>query len=324
MTQTLPMNLVLQWRNQGYAVWDDLPKNIVESARDMADFSKSSNADSGDFGSLGGVYEFPSGVWELDRLPLSLLDIARQLLGVKEIILSQADCWIKRVKQSSMLSNKDQRMHCDWGNNQLIPSDWDAPDSVSVIVYLDGPEECSGGGTALVPRKTSSDQLYHSDKLDIQPGYGDRPFLNNRVSAENWFRKHNPSDYHFRQQLYQREKIITPKRGRVLFYRLDTWHRGIPLTEGSRRVYSLVFQKAEETSRSGRWNCGFWKNSYYWRGGKHNIYKAPEKTFAKMTPDQRTCIGIPPPSNSWWTLNRLLQVKKRIPEFDYTPYLSRL
>ena len=46
-------------------------------------------------------------------------------------------------------SNQSQRMHADWGNNQLTPPMWAAPTAVASLIYLDGPEDgLEGGGTA--------------------------------------------------------------------------------------------------------------------------------------------------------------------------------
>lgn len=311
-----------QWKTQGFTVWDRLPHKIIQEARDKADFSITSGADSGGFGSQGGVYQFPSGIWELDNIPLYLLPMARQLLGTTRLILSQADCWIKHSKPNTTQGNSDQRMHCDWGNNQLIPSEWDQPSAVSAIVYLDGPEECTGGGTAVVPNRGSSDFPYQLTSLNIQPGYGSRPFMNNREDAEAWFSNHHPADYRLRQSLYKRELVVEPRVGRVLWYRLDTWHRGLPIMQGSRRVYSLIFQRSDELGFGGQWNTGFWRTAYWWRGGSHNIYGAPEKTFVKMTPDQRTVLGLPPAGHVWWTRDRLYRIKLRLPDFVMEPYLQ--
>lgn len=38
-------------------------------------------------------------------------------------------------------SNQAQRMHADWGNNQVMPPEWGRPTAVSALIYLDGPED---------------------------------------------------------------------------------------------------------------------------------------------------------------------------------------
>ena len=96
-------------------------------------------------------------------LPFALLDVAKSLLE-GPVLLSQADCWVK-YSQSEVagghMSNQSQRMHADWGNNQLAPPTWTSPTAVAALICLDGPEDgLEGGGTAVVPRSGEEDPAY--------------------------------------------------------------------------------------------------------------------------------------------------------------------
>ena len=57
----------------------------------------------------------------------------------------------------------------------------------------------------------------------------------NAPKMEDYFKQNHPDVYHFRKELYQHERIITPKKGDVLLYRLDVWHRGTPVKQNHTR-----------------------------------------------------------------------------------------
>lgn len=310
----------LQWRQQGYCIVDN-PNFTVEGARREASFSTSSA--NHEFGSKDGSFEFPCGLPNVDDIPIRLQNVAQRLLRTDRVVLSQADVWIKTPKPQTELSNDDQRMHCDFGNNTVVPRRWDEPSALAAIVYFDGPEECGGGGTAVVARQGPHDAAFFREKMMVQPGYGGRPWLNNRTTAERWFLEHRPQEFQFREQLYKREKLCEPKVGRVLLYRLDIWHRGTPLVSGSRRVMNLVFIDPADPSFAGRWNPGFWKNSYWWVGGR---YAPPDRVFCRMTPEQRMLIGYPPKTDTkYWNAELLALLELRFPqEFDSSPYREQL
>ena len=139
------------WHSRGFFE-RDLPPAVVDAARAEAAFPEPSGKP--DFGS-GGRYEFPCGLDGVDMLPFALLDVAESLL-LGPVLLSQADCWVKYSQsevEGGQASNQSQRMHADWGNNQLAPPVWAAPTAVAALIYLDGPEDgLEGGGTAAVPR----------------------------------------------------------------------------------------------------------------------------------------------------------------------------
>lgn len=302
------------WRTKGFVVIDGFD---VGSARESAVFDAATVHS--DFGSKGGSFEFPTGNMPLDMLAIRLQPAIQQLLGCDGVFLSQADYWIKKPKPQLKQSNDDQRIHCDFGNNIIIPPPWDQPTAVSVIVYLDGEESCGGGATAAVPRLGPTDPAYDREKMVIQPGYGNRPFINNRTDAEAWFEANAPAEAAFRRSLYERAVPVMPKIGRVLLYRLDLWHRGTPLLSGSRRVMNQVWFSLAAKGTAGRWNPGYWKTSYDWNGRK--VYAAPDRLFEALNPEERRAVGIPGiDDSSFWTAANLKLLKARFPGFDPAPY----
>ena len=259
------------WRTHGYFT-RDLPAAVVDAARAAAHFSKPSDSGHTDFGS-NGAYEFPCGEDGLDLLPLELHDCAAELLG-GPVVLSQADCWVKHaaaIVPSGKMSNQSQRMHADWGNNQIMPPVWSEPSAVAALVYLDGPEDgLEGGGTSVAPRSGDDDAAYALERLIEQPGYGGRPFLNDSEEAEAWFRANEPEVAERRAQLYAREQYLAPARGRALVYRLDLWHHGTPVLAGQRRAYNIVYHSQQQHPAAlsgGRWEKGFWRMAYDVKNG---------------------------------------------------------
>src|SRR5205814_932893 len=95
-----------------------------------------------DFGSKGNSFEFPCGLPNVDRLPIRFQVACQQLLSDEAVYISQADVWIKRPKPQTRTSNDDQRIHCDFGNNIIVPPEWHTPTAVAIIVYFDGEKEC--------------------------------------------------------------------------------------------------------------------------------------------------------------------------------------
>jgi hypothetical protein len=310
----LSADQVESWRSKGFVVVDGFD---VAAARDAAVFDESSAHT--DFGSKSGSFEFPTGHSALDMLAIRMQPAVQQLLNCKGVYLSQADYWIKKPKPQLKQSNDDQRMHCDFGNNIIVPPPWDQPTVVSIIVYLDGEESCKGGGTAAVPRLGPGDSAYLRDKMVIQPGYGNRPFINNRADAEAWFEANAPAEAAFRKSLYERAINVMPKIGRVLLYRVDLWHRGTPLLGGSRRVMNQVWFSQAATGTGGRWNAGFWKSSYDWNSRK--VYAAPDRLFEALSPDERMALGLPGVADTaFWNKENLAVIKARFPGFDPAPY----
>ena len=57
----------------------------------------------------------------------------------------------------------------------------------------------------------------------------------------NYFKQNYPEIYKFRQKLYNREIFADTNVGDILFYRLDTWHRGTPVKKGKVRRSKIFY-----------------------------------------------------------------------------------
>ena len=213
---------------------------------------------------FGGVH-FPT-CTALDQVTLhpNILSFARRYLN-SEVLLTQSEAWCKTE------SGLDQRMHMDFGNHSFTRPCAE-PEALAAIVYFDNVEE-TGGATAVVPFSAAH---YPSDAWRRMPGIG-LPFANDRTEAE-------VGQDPFRLSLYDAEQRVSAKKGDVLFYRHDVWHRGTPVFPGKTRcVLNLVFKKPD-CHHIYNWGEGYARGNY--RGRVESVVRG-------LTDDQRLALGIP-------------------------------
>ena len=305
------------WKEKGYTVIKNLfNKEIIQKCVCLLNEKFNNiNSTNNDFGSNGEL-EFPSGKI-IDQITINerLIQIVQKLLDSENILLVQSDTWSKSGEiNNNSQSNKDQRMHMDYGNNTFLhPSKWNSPEAVAAIVYFSDTSE-TGGGTAVVPKKGDKDELYQFPYINM-PGQNKYPFFNNKKFAEEYFQKNHVEIYNFRQKLYNREIIPEYSTGDVLFYRLDVWHRGTPVLSNKIRYVMNLLWKKKECYWINTWNPGWTKKMYY-----GNL----EKMFKEMSPLQRSLFGVPLPGNKYWTLENIQLLKQRYLNIDVEPYLSKL
>lgn len=303
-----------QWRNEGYTVISNLlnKNKLNESVNFMNSKYNHISKACKDFGSDNKELEFPSGkVIDWLSIDINLIDIVKEMLQTDDILLAQSDAWCKGgLNKFNAKDNSDQRMHMDYGNNTFLhPADWYSPETVAIIIYLSD-TNLTEGGTAVVPRIDNNDELYQFPYINM-PGLAGKEFYNNKTIAEEYMNKINLGN--FRSKLYEREIIPKFKIGDVLFYRLDTWHRGTPVKSGQmRNVVNLLFKK-KECYWINTWNSGFTKKMYY---------GVIENFFIQMTPEQRSILGIPKPGDKYWTKQTISLLKYRYPKIDISPYIK--
>jgi ectoine hydroxylase-related dioxygenase (phytanoyl-CoA dioxygenase family) len=310
-----------EWKNKGYtivrgALDNTLVKECKKCIENKYNFNTPPQAD---FGSINGEFEFPSNTI-FDKLTLNsnIINAVSYLLDTKDILLTQSDAWSKmgmRVECGDhSQSNRDQRIHMDYGNHSFLHvSNWDKPEVVAIIIYLSD-TELTGGGTAVVPKNSITSDLYEIPYINM-PGQHNYTFNNDKETAETYFQKNYPEVYKFRNKLYQNEIVVNAKPGDILFYRLDLWHRGTPVKPNNiRHVVNLAFKK-KECYWINNWNKSFTKGMYY---GKI------ERLICSLTPRQCSVIGIPPVGDPIWNEERLKNIKARYPNFNIKPYLSKL
>jgi len=212
-------------------------------------------------------------------------------------------------------SSQDQRVHVDGFNHYLtFPTEWDKPEAVAMIVYYDDTSIC-GGGTCVVPRTGADDSAYHSQSEGESPllstpgGRSDLPWLNDRTTAEAYLLENSPEVHAFRRTLYSREKQVHAEPGTILFYRLDIWHRGVPLFPGGvRRVQNMIY-KRQGADWLNSWNAGSARNMY-------TKAQTVERIIATSTMHQRCVLGFPTAESTYWTPYTLAATKARYKHLD--------
>lgn len=307
-----------KWKKEGFIVIKNvLEKDLVEKAKKFMDEKYNlKNPPPQDFGSVNGELQFPSNTI-IDKITLhpKIIQIVEKLLNTREILLTQSDAWSKMgVNSENCQSNQDQRMHMDYGNHTFLhPPNFENPEVVAMIVYLSD-TKITGGGTAYVRKTNETNKLYEKPYINM-PGQNKHKFINDKKSAEIYFKETNKDIFNFRKKLYENEEIVMAKPGDILVYRLDVWHRGTPVKKNQiRHVVNLAYKK-KECYWINQWNSGWTKNMYY---GKI------ETIFKNLTPRQREILGIPAPGDKYWNTETIRMLTYRYPGINITPYVSKL
>ncbi|CAN0040367.1 unnamed protein product, partial [Phaeothamnion confervicola] len=147
------------------------------------------------------------------------------------------------------------------------------------------------------------------------PGMGALPWINDRGAAEAYLAENAPDVHNFRAKLYARERYAKYRRGTVLFYRHDTWHRGTPVKANALRcVQNLTFRRAD-ADWIPSWNMGTARAMY-----KENM--VVEKMVASASVTQRNVLGFPAPGHRYWTAATLAATAARYEPLgmDMAPY----
>jgi ectoine hydroxylase-related dioxygenase (phytanoyl-CoA dioxygenase family) len=174
----------------------------------------------------------------------------------------------------------DQSMHMDYPNNTFVVPMADDVEQLASITYL------TDVPIELGPTRVVS-------YADGEP-WAHKP---------RWSKDDAP-------ELYERERAITVPAGSIFLYSMRTFHRGSAFTaaEGLRHSIHIAYQR-----RSMTW--GGWRS--YVRDA--NTRDSPD-LVTRLTVDQRTMIGFPPPGDRYWTSESIEAVRSRYPEMDMAPY----
>lgn len=276
-----------QWLSEGYVVARGLldVSGAVEDMREL--FPPSRVHPVQDFGNAN-EGSFPTRA-HLNNISVhaTLLDIARECLGTSAIHLTQSVAWAKYGTSSdNEQSNRDQRIHMDYGNHYWT-SPPEQPDMIAAIVYYSD-TTVTGGATAVVSRKAAH---LHQRPYTHMPGIGGLPFVNQKDAAEKMMAEAAPESAALREACYEHEIRPDFKPGDVLFYRMDTWHRGTPVHDGQvRYVHNLTWKRADAEGISG-WNPGFTRKLYY----------GPlERFISELEPNQLESLGFPARDSVKW------------------------
>ena len=307
---------IKMWSENGYCITNY--KNIEQLLEARSFIYKNNLSIRSDFGS---ELEFPYKNLSLNKITLNIeiIKTVKELLKTNEILLTQSTAWIKTGPDGQLInsdknkgSNDDQRMHMDFPNhNILVPSSFDNPDVVSIIIYLDNDHDLDNqsiyGHTHIVPKTEQTLDLYQ-DYFTESSGLSNRPWINDKVEAERYFFKNDRPLFNLRKKLYTSEIAIPYKIGTVLFYRHDVWHRGSSLKiNKTRALLNLCFKK-KNIFYIHSWNKGPARSMY-----DHSCVDVGsfEKLLVLLNEEQRALIGFPDLNDKYWTIDNIIQVMAR-------------
>lgn len=176
----------------------------------------------------------------------------------------------------------DQAFHCDFGNHTLtVPADESSARTVNFVIYVSDVTDDVGA-------------LHYVAKQDAAEVLGTGAIT---ATLEQ------------QSALKTRQRSAAGPAGSVLAYGIDTFHRGTNLTkpDGYRYTMTVSFKAA------GNSQIGF-----------HVWQFSPERPwhliFAKATPEQLNCLGIPLPGDPFWTPRTLALTQARWPDWNMSAY----
>ena len=210
-----------------------------------------------------------------------LIAVARDALGTPDVHMYQNHTWAKFTGQTDF----DQPHHCDFKNHTLtVPGEHAVDRTINFMIYLTDVTDARGA-IHYVPLPLSD------------PIVGDH-----RTSFAR-------SDDGTQARLKEIEQSGAASAGSVFAYGIDVYHRGTNLTEpGGHRFTITASYKAAGNDQIG------WSAWPRW-------FREPwELVMDHATPEQLTCLGVPPPGDPFWTPLTLARTAERWPGMDLGPY----
>ena len=177
----------------------------------------------------------------------------------------------------------DQAFHCDFANHTLtVPSKKNILNSVTILIYFSDVTE-EHGPMHYVPRSKSI-----------------------KVCEPKILKEY---DTRLQEKLKDLSSSSASPAGSIFAYGIDVYHRGTNMTKPNGYRYAIMACY----KKSGNDSIGY--SSWPWH------HKKPwEIIFNNATPEQLSCLGIPPPGNNFWNEDTIRRNQLRWPEWDMTEY----
>ncbi len=227
-----------------------------------------------------GAMSFPFPGTSLNAITLhpALRRLAAEMVGHDDLYCEQSHLTFKCKGHAG---DRDQEMHCDFGNHTLAypPNDPAYWQTAYLVYYTDVDLEHA-------PTAVCSWQHY-PEKI-------------------RWPAHCSRED---RPSLYDNEVKVTVPAGSLFTYSMRTFHRGTPfLEEGGRLGQFIAYAPAA-------WK---WLGIVGW--SEQAIRPEFRAWIERATPEERTTLGFPPPGHVYWTEETLAGVAARYPGMDMEPY----
>ncbi|MFP6607573.1 MAG: phytanoyl-CoA dioxygenase family protein [Myxococcota bacterium] len=227
-----------------------------------------------------GAMSFPFPGTSLNAITLhpELRRLAAEMVGHDDLYCEQSHLTFKCKGHAA---DRDQEMHCDFGNHTLAypPNDPAYWQTAYLVFYTDVDLEHA-------PTAVCSWQHY-PEKI-------------------RWPAHCSRED---RPALYENEVKVTVPAGSLFTYSMRTFHRGTPFLEEGGRLGQFI------TYAPAAWK---WLGIVGW--SEQAIRPEFRAWIEGATPEERTTLGFPPPGHVYWTEETLAGVAARYPGMDMEPY----
>ena len=227
-----------------------------------------------------GPMRFPYPGTALNSITLhpALREFAAEMIGHDDLFCEQSHL---SVKCKDHPGDRDQHMHCDFGNHTLAypPDDPAYWQTAYLLYYTDVTEDHAP--TAVCSWEHYPEKL----RWPAHYGRGDRPAL------------------------YENEVKVTGPAGSLLAYSMRTFHRGTLFLGDVGRISQFV------TYAPAAWK---WLGITGWSAEANR--PEFRSWIEGATPAEREALGFPPPDHPYWTDETRKGVAARYPGMDMTPY----
>jgi hypothetical protein len=228
----------------------------------------------------GGPMQFPYTGLFLNDITLhpELRAFAAEMMGHDELYCEQSHL---SVKCKGHPGDRDQGMHCDFGNHTLAyPPDDPAYWQTAYLLYY------TDVSTDHAPTAVCS-WTHYPEKL-------------------RWPAHYSRED---RAELYDNEINVVVPAGSLLAYSMRTFHRGTPFRTDGGRIGQFI------TYAPAAWK---WLGIVGWSA--QAIRPEFRQWIEGASPEERTLLGFPSPGHEYWTPETVEGVAARYPAMDMTPY----
>ena len=214
-----------------------------------------------------------------------LIAFAKAALGSDAVHLYQSHAWAKFTGEADY----EQNFHCDYKNHTLIvPSDEIRLGTINFMIYLTDVDD-SHGAVHYVPQSASGSITGPNRPMFLE------------------------DDRETQLALKAAELSGAAPAGSIFAYGIDVYHRGTNLTAVGGSRYTLTASYKDAGNDMIGWSA--WPFSFL---------KPWHLLFDNATPEQLSCIGVPPPGDTFWTSRTLERAKQRWPNWNLAPYREAL
>jgi hypothetical protein len=99
-----------------------------------------------------------------------------------------------------------------------------------------------------------------------------------------------------KRRLYSEGRPVRYRRGTILLYRLDGWHRGTPPLPGKLRInHHIIWRKA-----SSEW--------VQWQAYPTPMSNMPARFLERLSPEQRGLFGFPAVGSYYWNEDTVVRL----------------